>query len=535
MRITADQIGLILNEVIFRDAQGGQIVPTLMGRSGGNPTSSMYTDAAHILDEQDTLDGEPSWWNSTYFDEIYHARTGYEHHTGTSAYEWSHPPLGKVLISWSIGLFGMTPFGWRFAGALCGILMLPAIYLLVKQLLKRTDMAFIAMTLMALDCMHLTQTQIATIDSFPVLFIILSYFFMLRFMQRDIVLDGLKKLLPDLACSGFFMACSVASKWIGAYAGIGLAVLYFWTCLRHLRLSRAAAAMLADGTTRSQEEISILTRRAKTALKRVLVLCLWCVLFFVVVTVAVYLLSYTVHYAYRSFSSFGEFIEAVWDLNERMLNYHGKKGFGADHPFNSPWYEWPVMGRPMYYASPSYTPSGWSYAIFCFGNPWVWLAGIAGIGYTVYRWARGHRYRILGRESTFQPLRDSWDVTPAFILIGLSAQYLPWVFVPRGTYIYHYFASVPFLILGIVLTLHRLTRKHPRGGKITWIAYLALCLVWFILLFPYASGVLTPEWWMDFIRDYPYISLIPEYWKNGFLSDLNDILDAIPIFPRVYH
>ena len=52
--------------------------------------------------------------------------------------------------------------------------MLPAMYLFGKQLTKRTDMAVAAMTIMALDCMHLTQTRIATIDSFPVLFIMLD-------------------------------------------------------------------------------------------------------------------------------------------------------------------------------------------------------------------------------------------------------------------------------------------------------------------------------------------------------------------------
>ena len=35
--------------------------------------------------------------------------------------------------------------------------MLPAMYVLGKQLTKRTDMAFAAMTMMALDCMHLTR------------------------------------------------------------------------------------------------------------------------------------------------------------------------------------------------------------------------------------------------------------------------------------------------------------------------------------------------------------------------------------------
>ncbi|MBR2717342.1 MAG: glycosyltransferase family 39 protein, partial [Oscillospiraceae bacterium] len=53
-------------------------------------------------------------------------------------YEITHPPLGKAIISLGIRLFGMTPFGWRFMGALTGVLMVPLMYLLVKQLTKDT-------------------------------------------------------------------------------------------------------------------------------------------------------------------------------------------------------------------------------------------------------------------------------------------------------------------------------------------------------------------------------------------------------------
>ena len=47
------------------------------------------------------------------FDEIYHARTAYEHILGMKPYENSHPPLGKLFISLGILAFGMNPFGWR--------------------------------------------------------------------------------------------------------------------------------------------------------------------------------------------------------------------------------------------------------------------------------------------------------------------------------------------------------------------------------------------------------------------------------------
>ena len=88
---------------------------------------------------------------------------------------------------------------------------------------------------MALDCQHLTQTQIATIDSFPVLFIIFEYFFMLRFMQTDYLTEKKSASLIPLLFSGLFMGLSIASKWIGIYAGAGLAVLFFVHCYRMIR------------------------------------------------------------------------------------------------------------------------------------------------------------------------------------------------------------------------------------------------------------------------------------------------------------
>ena len=501
VRITSQQIGLILNEVIFRSASGVTIPAEVIDCVNANPESTLYSDPAALLNEQDTLEGEPGWYTGTYFDEIYHARTAFEHLNQTSPYETSHPPLGKVIMSWFVGIFGMTPFGWRFAGALTGILMLPAMYLLTKQLTKRTGMAFTAMLLMALDCMHFTQTRIATIDSFPVLFIILSYWMMARFMQRDIVLTPLKKLLPDLALSGFFMGCGVASKWIGAYAGIGLAVLYFWTCARHIRLAGSASRLIADG---AQDET--LLCRIEHTWKRVIILCLWCLLLFVAVPLGIYLLSYVPHFAYAHKEGLSDFLRMVWNANfaERygMLAYHSQPGFGMDHPFYSPWYEWPLIIRPMYYSMAEFVPDGMSYAIFAFGNPAVWLAGLGGLAFTLYAWGREHLYLRDDTSRTIHATSSSWSIFPAFVLIGFLAQYLPWVLVPRGTYIYHYFASVPFLILAIVLIFHNFSAAAPRLTRaVLWI-YLLLSLVCFIGLFPYASGVLTPTGWLDWMKQF---------------------------------
>lgn len=500
VRITAHQVGLILNEIIFRDANGNLIPAEVVDRIGANSASPLYTDPDALFDEQETLDGEPSWYNSTYFDEIYHARTAFEHMNGTTPYETTHPPLGKVLMSWCVALFGMTPFGWRFAGAMMGVLMLPVMYLLGKQLTKRTDMAMASMLLMALDCMHLTQTRIATIDSFPVLFIMASYLFMLRFMQRDIVRESMRKILPDLALSGFFMGCAVASKWIGAYAGIGLALLFFWTCFRHVRMGCEAAALLGGEEEWSDDERKLLQLRSAMTLKRPLVLCCWCLLLFVAVPLMIYVLSYIPYFAYRSHENGVDFLKSVIRAQESMLNYHATPNLGADHPFASPWYEWPLNQRPMYYANAYYVPQGYDYAIFCFGNPAVWTGGLVGLAYVLCAWLKRHYYK---RENMLQLMHidaNDRNVDLSFVLISLMAQFLPWVLVPRGTYIYHYFASIPFLCLGIVLLLQWMKQRCPRIASLILWGYLFFCLALFIAYYPYASGILVPNEWLDFMQ-----------------------------------
>ena len=481
IRISANQIGLILEEVLFKNSEGELLPVRVVSRSGENTESTLLSSPEALIDEQDTLEGEPSWYNSTYFDEIYHARTAYEHLHGQAPYETSHPPLGKVLMSLGVAIFGMTPFGWRFMGVLAGVLMLPAMYILGKQLTKKTSMACTATLLMALDAMHFTQTRIATIDSFPVLFILWSYFFMLRFIQKDLIALRIKELLPSLALCGLMMGCGIASKWIGIYAGAGLAVLYFWACAR---------AFYVHG---------------QRIWKRIVTLCLWCIVFFVIVPIVIYLLSYLPYFAYAHYQSFGEYLQLVWNAQTGMFRYHSEPGRGMDHPFYSPWWEWPTIQRPMYYASAAFQPAGTSFSIFCFGNPAVWLFGLVGVFWVFCRWLSGHRYLLEDHSNTIHLHASHWRVDEAFLLIGLAAQFLPWLLVPRGTYIYHYFASTPFLMLCTVLLFNDLKLRWPRVGRSTLIVYLVCCVFFFVALYPYASGRVTSLAWLDFGKQFLHV------------------------------
>ncbi len=505
VRITG-RPGLNLYEVVFRDREGN-VLPV------AGAVSSAGADVAALWDEQRTLSGEPGWYNSMYFDEIYHARTAYEHLMGMYPYETTHPPLGKVIMSWCVGLFGMTPFGWRFAGTMCGVLMLPAMYLLGRLLFRKRRFAVLAVLLMALDTMHYTQTRLATIDSFVVLFILWSVYFMLRWFYTDFFGRPLIISLAPLGLSGLFMGLAVASKWTGCYAGVGLAVLFaigLWRRARHIRAVRRYEA----GRRETEDPPQGAKPPMRGHVLRLWMTVLSCFVFFVAVPLGIYYLSYIPYFA----PSGGITVRKVIEAGAGMLSYHSQPGLGMDHPFYSPWYEWPFSVKPMYYAADAYEPEGFACTILAFGNPAVWWTGFAAMLLVFWALLRHQAVPLLtgGRPDRkpgfFCPAGEK-DIRPLLLTVCFAAQYLPWMLVPRGTYIYHYFPSVPFIILAVCLIAEYWTDRAVSAadkparaaradrGALWWvIGYIALTALVFIALFPYASGMLTPTGWLDAVN-----------------------------------
>ena len=482
IRLTAGGTGLTLMELLARDADGNVFPMTA------------WDGADALCDEPDTLTGDPDWFNSCYFDEIYHARTAYELLHRRTIYEWTHPPLGKVIMSACVAVFGMTPFGWRFAGAMMGVLMLPAIYLLARELFRKRMFALGALGLLALDFMHYTQTRIATIDSFVVCFILWSFCFMIRWFRRDFWSRPLAASLGDLAASGFFMGLAVASKWTGCYAGVGLAVLFFWGLTR--RILEAAAAEKAP-----REAVSGRCAAARNGRQRLLITVGSCFGFFIFVPLLIYYLSYIPFLRANGTltGSLTENVRAIIAQAQGMLSYHGTPGLGMDHFFYTPWYEWPFIIKPMWYSSTTYAPEGYSRTILAFGNPAVWYMGVLGTLLTAVIWAARH----WNRRDGITLLSSGEDPAPALLLISFLAQYLPWVLVPRGTYIYHYFPSVPFIILCNMCALSWLEKRRPKAARIILWAELDLALALFIAFFPYISGVTASKAWLDAMKWFP--------------------------------
>ena len=490
VKITSVSAGFNLLEVGVVDKD---MVPIAIKTDSVNSASREHV-AENLFDEQNTVPDRPSYYNSMYFDEIYHARTGYEFVHGMDTYETTHPQLGKVFMAWSIEAFGMTPFAWRLPGNIFGILMLPLVYLFAKLMFKKTWIAALAMGMMTFDGMHFVQTRIATIDVFGVFFIILMYFFMYKYYTMNFYKDKLSKTFIPLGLCGLAFGLGAASKWICLYAGAGLALLLFYTLYKRYDEYIYAKKHIDEATGEEREQYQfVIDNFAKYTVYTLL----FCVGFFVVIPVIIYVASYAYFVPYDKSLTY---LEAVLKNQEYMLNYHS--GLSADtHPYRSSWYTWPVIGRPTWYYNASLLPYGSAGTIAVFGNPIVWIGALIGTIAACVQGAIDRKKIDLEPMTATEPIYNNRDLI--FLLVGLAAQFVPWIFVPRSTFIYHYFASVPFIVLLTGLVAVRAYRVNPKKTRTFIIWALVAMAVVFAIFYPVWSGTVIPQWYREALRILP--------------------------------
>lgn len=412
----------------------------------------------NLIDEQSVVAYSSDYKNSTYFDEIYHARTAYEFLHELPVYEWTHPPLGKTLISLGVSLYGMTPFGWRIMGTLFGILMIPVLYIFTKKMFGTTWISVLSSIIFAFDFMHYSQSRIATIDVYVTFFIMLMYMFMYFYVSKNFKEEKLSNLLILLGLSGLFMGFGIACKWTGVYAGAGLAVIFFASLIFKYR----------------NHEIK------SNNIRKSIYFCFGA---FVFLPVLIYVLSY-IPFIKANNEGFYSIVQNQID----MLSYHGETVVSSSHPFSSPWYQWIVNYRPIWYYSG--TNGILTENISAFGNPIVWLLGIIAFLYCVYDTIHNK------------------NLSAAFLVVAYLAQLLPWMFVERTTFIYHYFPCVPFLVLMIAHSFYSIYQKH-KIAKPCFIAVTIVAVILFMMFYPVLSGYpVTKEYVINFLKWLPSWQLV---------------------------
>ncbi len=279
---------------------------------------------------------------------------------------------------------------------------------------------------------------------------------MYQYYSMNFYADGLKKTLKPLGLCGVFFALGCASKWICIYAGAGLAVLFFATLYRRYSEHRLAIEHEEQGIV---ADIALFRKNTIKTL-------LFAVGFFVIIPIIVYLLSY-IPYMLNTVNPYD--LKGVWSVQEFMFNYHSN--LTDTHPFQSSWWSWPLDIRPIWFYSGS-APEGMVSAISSFGNPIVWWSALIGTICLVVALARG---------------RIKLKAEVVIILVGLASQFLPWVPITRATFIYHYFASVPFIILALSYMLGRFEEGGKQRRYLRYGIFIG-AVVLFALFYPLLSG-----------------------------------------------
>ena len=82
------------------------------------------------------------------------------------------------------------------------------------------------------------------------------------------------------------------------------------------------------------------------------------------------------------------------------------------------------------------------------------------------------------------------------IVIAYLAQLVPWMLVSRCVFIYHYYPSVSFLILALVMMMKTLVEWKPAMKKRIAV-FLAACVVVFVLFLPATAGFGTTQAYID--------------------------------------
>ena len=424
-----------VNEIVILDSEQNVL----------NPVNKQ--DYMTLFDEQNCYPKHNTYYYRTMFDEVYHARTAYEFIHDLPIYENTHPPLGKTLIGIGIKQFGMNPFGWRCVCAIFGMLIVPVTYVFLWMISHKRKIAGAGSILMCTEFMHFTLSRIATID------IIVAFFVLMTFMLMYGYVDVFKKQRPFkeqylyLVLCGIFVGLSVAVKWTGAYAAIGIAVIFFVTILPYY----------------------IRKGWGKDTRKELFCLGVVCVGAFILIPGVIYVLSY-VQFA-QVYTDKGIIQHCIENAN-LMLTYHSDTIFA--HPYSSAWYTWLVDKQPLLDALTIIDEDKVS-TIATFGNPLIVWGGLAVLLHQVFLW------------------RIRKDEKARFLVLSYLTMIVPWIFIKRTVFIYQYFICILLMVIMIGYSLSKI-REHQNR----WIgAVTTISVGLFVLYYPVLSGKMVS---IDFVN-----------------------------------
>jgi dolichyl-phosphate-mannose-protein mannosyltransferase len=433
------------------------------------PTAVVGIDVPHaqavsLADEHDSWVRGRGYLAGTYFDEIYHVRSGYEFLHRMPLYDHTHPPLGKWPIMLSIDIFGMQPFGWRFAGVVASAITVGVLAWGGWLLTGSLQGLLLGGALGLFEFSRFTIGRYGTIDGYLGLFLLLTVLFLWRAFclprrRIDDWRDGWT-LSRDLMFAGASLGAAIAVKWSALYGGFGVFLFFTWS---------AISGLIRDG----QERWYRLLPRAAGA-----------VIAFALVPFAVYCLSY-IPFLRCMQDSPSLFSTQGWHeivkSQQYIYSYHANQT--DSHPFASESWSWPINLKPLWIFTGEGQPRT---AISILGNPLIWWGGLLALIVTTWQCLRRPR------------------ATDLLLLCAWAALYLPWALIDRTIFNYHYYPSALILVLLLAYRLSEWART-TRWTALPLVAALSAGLL-FIWFYPTISGHPAPDAWFKSLR------WLPTWW-----------------------
>lgn len=466
IKVTAASKDQTITEIAFKAAGEERLLPVQVYEDG-------YADSKYpaelTIDEQDKVVLHPTYYDEGFFDEIYHPRNAWEIANGQTMYATVHPLLGTNIMALFIKLFGMSPFVWRLPGALFGIMIIPMFYMILKLMFKDTRLCTLGTVLVAADFMHITTSRIGTLEPFSVFFILLMFYWMIRYFFTNFYDTDSKTTLRYLLFSGISMGVAIATKWTACYSAVGLALILFANWYQRFKEYKLAKKALQSGDLNHEQKLEAkhIVSNFMPMLKKTFLLCF---VFFIFIPVVIYWVSYIPD---KVWGAAGWSISNVWDQNMYMYNYH--TDLTSTHPFSSTWYMWLFDIRPIWYYS-NINQTGISNTISCFSNPLLTWVGVPAVLYMIY-----DMFKHKSRKGFV-------------ILVGILTALGPWVLlVSRCVFAYHFYPTSFFMMLAIVYCAKRLLEKDEKLGMKIITVYMILYVVMFIVFLPAITGFGTTQ------------------------------------------
>ncbi len=159
----------------------------------------------------------------------------------------------------------------------------------------------------------------------------------------------------------------------------------------------------------------------------------WMVISLLALPVAVYVASYLPwatlqgHAIVEGFPD-GATGQTLLDLTGQMYRYHNT--LTAAHAASSPWWAWPFDLKPVWFYQGGFA-GGTSAAIYDAGNLVLWWLAVPAVVFAAWQ---AYRRRSLAL---------------ALVIIAFAFQWLSWSRIDRAAFQYHWYTSLPFVIIAL--------------------------------------------------------------------------------------